>query len=112
MNSQRATVTGVHPDQQAITAVTLDGDQLRISGEYLDVDRAGYGYAITAHRSQGATVDTAHVLADGGGRELAYVAMSRARGPSHVHAVGADPRQAVQRVAWDWDTQKRQSWTL
>ncbi len=110
--SQRATITAVHPDQQALTAVTPDGGELRISGEYLAPDRVGYGYAITVHRSQGATVDTAHVLADGGGRELAYVAMSRSRGASHVHAVGFDPRQALQRLALDWDTQRRQAWTL
>lgn len=106
--SQRATVTAVHPDQQAITA---GGAELHIDGEYLGPDRVGYGYAATVHRCQGATLDTAHVLADGGGRELAYVAMSRARGPSHVHVVGVDPRQAVQRLAWDWDTQRRQAWT-
>lgn len=34
---------------------------------------------------QGATVDRAHVFADGGGRELAYVAMSRARESSQVY---------------------------
>lgn len=84
---------------------------MHIDGEYLGPDRVGYGYAATVHRCQGATFDTAHVLADGGGRELAYVAMSRARGPSHVHVVGVDPRQAVQRLAWDRDTQRRQAWT-
>ena len=36
-------------------------------------------YATTVHRSQGSTVARAHLFADGGGRELAYVAMSRAR---------------------------------
>jgi hypothetical protein len=34
------------------------------------------------HREQGATAERSHHLAEGGGRELAYVAMSRARGPS------------------------------
>lgn len=87
--SQPATVTAVDRDHRALTAVTADGTELHVSGEYLGADRVGYGYAITVHRSQGATVDTAHVLADGGGRELAYVAMSRARGQSHVHLVAA-----------------------
>ncbi len=109
--SQRATITAVHPDQGSVTAVTPEGGELHISGDYLGPERVGYGYAITVHRSQGATVDTAHVLAEGGGRELAYVAMSRSRGASHVHTVGVDPRQAVERLAWDWNTQRRQAWT-
>jgi hypothetical protein len=50
----------------------------------IGADRLAYGYAITAHRAQGTTVEVAHVLDDGGGRELAYVAMSRARNASHV----------------------------
>ena len=110
--SQPATVTAVDLDHRALTAVTPDGTELHISGEYLGVDRVGYGYAITVHRFQGATVDTAHVLADGGGRELAYVAMSRARGHSHVHLVAVGQEHAVERLAWDWQVERRQPWTL
>ena len=58
----------------------------------IGAERLGHGYAITAHRSQGSTVDVAHVLDDGGGRELAYVAMSRARTASHVYVTALDPR--------------------
>jgi hypothetical protein len=42
-------------------------------------DHLALGYATTVHRSQGATFDTAHLPADGGGRELGYVGMSAHR---------------------------------
>ena len=76
----------------------------------IGADRLGYGYAITAHRAQGATVEVAHVLDDGGGRELAYVAMSRARNASHVYTTAPDLTQAAQRLAWSWDDERRQQW--
>ena len=109
--SQRATVTAVDVDHRTLTAITPDGHELHVSGDYLAADRIGYGYAITVHRSQGATVDTAHVLADGGGRELAYVAMSRARGESHVNTIGISPQQAADRLAWEWQHSRRQTWS-
>ena len=68
--------------------------------------------AVRAHRSQGATVDVTHALEDGGGRELAYVAMSRARHESHVHVVAPDAVHAAERLAWSWEQQKRQAWAL
>lgn len=110
--SQQATVTAVDLEQSSISAVTPDGNRLHITGDYLGADRLAYGYAITAHRSQGATVATAHFLADGGGRELAYVAMSRARGESHVYLAGVAPAQAAERLAWEWSPARRQVWTL
>ena len=61
---------------------------------------------------KGQTVDVTYALEDGGGRELAYVAMSRARGESHVHVVAPDLRQAAQRLAWDWGQERRQAWAL
>ncbi|RMI13231.1 MobF family relaxase [Cellulomonas triticagri] len=45
------------------------------------------GYALTAHRAQGITVDEAHLVIPYGARmtrELIYVAMTRARGANHV----------------------------
>ena len=63
--------------------------------EDIGSDRLAYAYAITAHRSQGSTVDVTYALEDGGGRELAYVAMSRARGESHVHVVAPSVAQAA-----------------
>ena len=61
----------------------------------LDAEHLDYGYALTVHRAQGATYDRAHVLAAGGGRELAYVALSRARDHTTIHATADDLDQAV-----------------
>lgn len=110
VTSQAAQVTAVDPQAQQLTAVTPDGQRLRMGADEIGVERLGYGYAITAHRSQGSTVDVAHVLDDGGGRELAYVAMSRARAASHVYVTAADARQEAERLAWTWGQQRRQAW--
>jgi hypothetical protein len=64
------------------------------------------------HRSQGATTDVSHRYADGGGRELACVGMSRARGPSFVYAVADDVVQAKEDLARDWTAEARQRWVL
>jgi conjugative relaxase-like TrwC/TraI family protein len=110
VTSETARVTAVNPEAQTITAVTRDGRTLHIGPHDIGADRLGYSHAITCHRAQGATVDVAHVLNDGGGRELAYVAMSRARVASHVHTTAADLSEAAQRLAWFWDDERRQQW--
>ena len=61
---------------------------------------------------QGATVDRSHVFADGGGRELAYVAMSRARETSHVYVVADDIAQAVDDLRSEWSTERRERWII
>ncbi len=110
VTSQAAHVTAVDPQRQQLTAVTPDGQQLTMGPDDIGAERLGHGYAITAHRSQGSTVDVAHVLDDGGGRELAYVAMSRARTASHIYVTALDPDHAAQRLTWGWDQQRRQQW--
>ncbi|MFC7401938.1 hypothetical protein [Citricoccus sp. GCM10030269] len=58
--------------------LTLDPDYLASSIEL--------GYATTAHRSQGVTVDSAHAVAKAGlSRELFYVAMTRGRQANHAY---------------------------
>ena len=110
VTSQPAQVTVVNPEAQTITVVTPDGRTLHLGAEDMGAERLGYGYAITCHRAQGATVDVAHVLNDGGGRELAYVAMSRARKASHVYVTASDLSDASQRLALSWDDERRQQW--
>ncbi len=64
------------------------------------------------HRSQGATVDVAHLFADGGGRELGYVAMSRARHLSQVHVVADSADLAGEDLVRDWSAERRQTWAI
>lgn len=110
VTSQPAVVTAVDPDTAMVNAQTPDGRTLHLGPDDIGGDRLAHGYAITAHRAQGTTVDAAHVLNDGGGRELAYVAMSRARQSSHMYVTAGDLRDAVERLAWGWDDQRRQQW--
>ncbi|MEI2820972.1 MAG: helicase C-terminal domain-containing protein [Marmoricola sp.] len=50
------------------------------------------GYAITAHRAQGVTVDTAHVVVtESTTRENLYVAMTRGRDRNHAYVITGDP---------------------
>jgi hypothetical protein len=59
----------VELDRAFLSSVTRDGDPTLV-----------YGYAMTGHVAQGATVDRAFVLAsEGMSREWAYVALSRGR---------------------------------
>ena len=80
VTSERASVVHIGIDRMS---VHFD-DGRDEAGEELSKDRLDHAYAVTAHRMQGATVDRAHVFADGGGRELAYVAMSCSRETTNV----------------------------
>lgn len=78
---------------------------VHLGAEEAAADRLSYAYATTVHRSQGATTARAHLFADGGGRELAYVAMSRAREATHVWTVADDLGQAREDLVRDWSTE-------
>ena len=110
--SQRAVVTAVDPEQGSLVAATPEGAELRMGPEYFAADKLGHAYATTAHRSQGSTVDVTYALEDGGGRELAYVAMSRARHQSHIHVVAPGVAQAAERLVWAWGQERRQAWAI
>jgi len=112
VTSQRAVVTSVDLETHSLVACTPEGAPLPMGPDDIGSDRLSYAYAITAHRSQGATVDVTYALEDGGGRELAYVAMSRARGESHVHVVAPGLSQAASRLARAWGDERRQAWAI
>jgi hypothetical protein len=57
-------------------------------------------------------VQRAHALEDGGGRELAYVKMSRARERSTVYVVADDVEQAREDLVREWSTERRPSWVI
>lgn len=79
VTSETGTVEKVDLRISALIVRLDDGRTTVLSRPLTSSNRLAHGYAVTVHRSQGATVDTAHYLEDGGGRELAYVALSRAR---------------------------------
>jgi conjugative relaxase-like TrwC/TraI family protein len=108
--SERGTITRVDIDERVLWVRFDDGRQVSLAHRELDPDRLAHGYAITVHRAQGATVDTAHVYQDGGGRELAYVKASRAREHTSVYVTADDLDQAVEDLQRDWSHQTRQQW--
>jgi ATP-dependent exoDNAse (exonuclease V) alpha subunit len=93
---ETAKVGAVQVDNGALgTVVSAARDQLTVrldSGTTLSITPETYaavshGYAATIHKSQGATVDTAHVLVTSGmDRHKAYVAFSRHRRSLSIHA--------------------------
>ncbi len=85
VTSQAGTVVAVHPAVATFELQMDDGQQVRLPAAEAGADRLDYGYARTVHRSQGDTVDVSHRYFDGGGRELAYVSMSRARQHAFVY---------------------------
>jgi conjugative relaxase-like TrwC/TraI family protein len=110
VTSQRGRVVAINQRAQTLTMATDDGRRVILRGQALDADHLDHGYALTVHREQGATADHTHYLAEGGGRELAYVALSRARGPSVVHTVADDLDQAIEDITHDWSLDRNQQW--
>ena len=113
VTSQRGEVRAVDPEPGTLTVSMDDGStQHPRHEEQIGPDRFAHGYATTVHRSQGATFDTAHLFADGGGRELGYVAMSRAREETHVYLAADDIDQAREDLARNWTTERRWQWAI
>jgi hypothetical protein len=110
VTSERGSVIAAASDQ--LTVRFDDGRTTLLAGEELASDRLDHADAVTVYRMQGATVDRAHVFADGGGRELVNVAMSRARDASHVYVVADDLDQAVEDLIVEWSSDRRQRWIL
>jgi conjugative relaxase-like TrwC/TraI family protein len=110
VTSQQLTITAVDPEHRSIVVRTDDGRQISLSAEAIDRGHLDHAYALTVHRAQGATYDRAHVYADGGGRELGYVAMSRARDRTTLHTVADDLPQAIEDLHTDWGHENRQRW--
>ncbi len=102
--SQRTTVEAVDLSLGILALRTVDGRRISLRAEDAGADRLGHAYATTVHRSQGATTTRAHLFADGGGRELAYVAMSRAREGTEVWKVADDLVQAREDLAREWSS--------
>jgi len=112
VTSERGEVTAVGLDQEHLMVRMEDGRQHRLEREQIGAAQLAHGYATTVHRSQGATHDISHVYEDGGGRELAYVAMSRAREETHVYLTADDLDQAREDLSRSWGTERRWKWAI
>jgi conjugative relaxase-like TrwC/TraI family protein len=112
VTSQRAVIASVDPPGGTLTLRTDDGRHVQLGRQAVGSDRLGYGYATTVHRSQGSTVERAHLFADGGGRELAYVAMSRARQSTQMWTVADDLPQAADDLRRDWAKARTPTWAI
>ncbi len=112
VTSERGEVVAVDPEAVALVARMAEGRLVHLDGEELGADRLDHAYATTVHRSQGMTVDVVHQLCDGGGRELAYVAMSRARLRSTAWVVADSAEQAQEDLVRDWSTEHRPRWAI
>jgi conjugative relaxase-like TrwC/TraI family protein len=110
LTSQTGTVTSVDRPFGSLTVALDDGGNAVLSREMTGSDRLDHAYAVTVHRAQGRTVDTAHYIEDGGGRELAYVALSRARLRTQVYLEADSIGQAIDDLTHGWAIERRQRW--
>lgn len=90
-NGQRWTVLTCFDDGSIVLVSPDDGDTLTVGADYATTS-VELAYAVTTHRAQGATVDTAHtVLTAAGNREATYVAMTRGRDANHAWVIVDEP---------------------
>jgi len=88
-NGDTWTVTGVRDDGSITIRKTgrRFGGSIVLPASYVS-DHADLGYAVTAHRAQGVTVDTAHVLVEPTTtRENFYVAMTRGKHSNRAYVI-------------------------
>ena len=108
-NGTLGTVEGIEragegKEASARLTVRLDGQEgRRVAFELRDYDHIDHGYAATIHKTQGVTVDRAHVLATSHmDRHAAYVGLSRHREGVELHYGRedlADHRQLVRTLS-------------
>ncbi len=91
LNGQRGTVTAAHAERDVLEVQLDDGRPVELGREYLQAGHLEHGYAITAHRAQGATVDRTFVLgSEELHREWGYTALSRHRHEARFYVAGGD----------------------
>lgn len=90
-NGTRLKITNIRPDGSADAQVESTGADITLDKDYL-AGSVELGYATTAHRAQGITVETGHAVASPGlSRELFYVAMTRGKQANHAWVEFEDP---------------------
>jgi hypothetical protein len=112
VTSERAIVEAVDVDRPRMVLLTEEQRRVALGADEISAERLAHGYAVTAHRSQGQTTERAHLFVDGGGRELAYEAMSRAKESSHAYLVADNLDQAAEDLVREWSADRRMRWAI
>jgi conjugative relaxase-like TrwC/TraI family protein len=87
LNGTRGTVTALNCHQQALTVRLDDGRHIELDATYLQRGHLRYGYALTAHKAQGTTVDVSLLWGTQAlTRETGYVALSRGRQANYLYS--------------------------
>ena len=98
-------------DLASLTHIEVNDDDLilhaetdagkRVSWNASDYEHFQHGYSVTAHKSQGITVDHAHVLISDGmsDREWSYVAASRSRDATHLYCTNDTYTEAARTMS-------------
>jgi hypothetical protein len=99
-NGTRLAVATIRPDGSVTATRTDTGALIELDPDYLQAS-VELGYACTAHRSQGVTVDSAHTVVNPGlARELFYVAMTRGRHGNTCYVDLPDPEDEDSPDEW------------
>ncbi|MGQ0805790.1 MAG: ATP-binding domain-containing protein, partial [Actinomycetota bacterium] len=91
INGARGTVTSINHRAGEITVCFDTGPETTLPATYLRAGHLGHAYALTIHKAQGMTCDTALLLADDAlFREAGYTALSRGRHHNQLYRVTAE----------------------
>lgn len=94
LNGTRAVVEHIDTDPRTLRCRTDDDHAVTIPFDYAADGHLTHGYAMTIHKSQGATYDRCLILAgDQLAKESAYTAMSRGRLHNTLYLVDDNPRE-------------------
>jgi conjugative relaxase-like TrwC/TraI family protein len=89
-NGQRGSVINDNPEGDLVVVFDNDDGETRLPKWYV-TSHVHQGYAVTAHRAQGTTIDWALALVDDTWyRELGYSALSRARHGTELYFTGIE----------------------
>ncbi|HVW79849.1 MAG TPA: MobF family relaxase [Mycobacteriales bacterium] len=101
LNGMRGQVTNTDPRSRSVVMVDDLGESHALPAELLASGVVQHGYALTIHRAQGITVDTALVYGTAAlSKESGYVALSRGRIANHLFVSPDDVHDAMADQPW------------
>lgn len=104
LNGMRGQLTSTDPRSGSAVMVDDLGESHTLPSELLASGDVRHGYALTIHRAQGITVDTALVHSTAAlSKEAGYVALSRGRVANHLFVSPEDVRKATAEQPFDDD---------